>query len=314
MKLLAPFPVSVFIIILLSRVFPLTAQSIDPALDTLTTNFATPNLITFCVQDLKNSIIWYEDVLNCEVDKQQVNPEQKTKLALLSLGDFHIELVQKESSIDIDDTSFGEDVAYICGYKSFGFRVSDFDAYHQFISEKEIPYISEIRNNSFASGRFFVIHDVDQNELVFIEDLRNTSSVNESHSNNFNMEPYWASIVVEDLESEVVWFEENLGFYFYKKFDYENIETRLLLTDGFILELKHYRDKTISRGDVSKESNTIMGLSKLTFEVDNIDMVMSHMNKNNIDLELDLSESEYAWAKKHFLVHDSEDNLIEIVQ
>jgi len=316
MKLPAPFSVSVFIILFLSSLFPVAGQTIDQDADTLTTNFATPDLVTFCVGDLKKSISWYKEILNCEVEEKLVQSEEKTKLARLVTGDFHIELVQKENSIVIDDTELRDNEAYICGFKNFGFRVDNFDEYYEFVSSKKPPYLSDITDNAFTTSRFFVVQDRDKNELVFIEDLRQTDNSDQTASSTFNIVPYWASIVVEDLESEVDWFEENLGFYFYKKLDYEDIESRLLLTNGFMLELKHYRDKTISRNSISMEikNSPILGINKITFEVDNLSMVKKHMSKNKVNMQEEISESNYAWASKHFVVFDSEENLIEIVE
>jgi len=61
-------------------------------------------------------------------------------------------------------------------------------------------------------------------------------------------------------------------------------------------------------------SSPILGMNKITFEVDNLNMVMQHMNKNQVNMQEQISESDYAWATKHFVVTDSEDNLIEIVE
>jgi len=265
---------------------------------------------------LSASIAWYKDVLGCEFEEKIVHPDQKTKSALLSLDDFHIELIQKQNSVGLDDMGLEDKEERICGFKNFGFKVDGFEDFFDYLKQKDVNFLSEITEGRFTSSRYFVVEDNDQNDLVFIENWTSDTLDQNSSGSSFSFTPRWTSIVVDDLESEVTWYEENLGFSFYRRLDYDGVQTRLLYSNNFILELKHFEVNTLSRDEVINETDTtsIQGFGKLTFKVEDIGLVREHMKDHDVELVETANENNPSWNTKSFLVHDVEDNLIQIVQ
>ena len=80
-----------------------------------------PSQVSILVESLDKSISWYKEMLGCEVDNRYTFIKQKTKIAVLKLNDFYIELIQNQNTPPSGDDIHRQINAELCGFRKMGF-------------------------------------------------------------------------------------------------------------------------------------------------------------------------------------------------
>jgi lactoylglutathione lyase len=114
---------------------------------------------TIQVKDMKDSLSFYQDVLELPIQRR-FNVDEDTEIAFLGNGETKIELVDVKNKVDI---SFGNDI-------SLGFEVDSVDIMIKKLKEKSIEIETDIIQPN-PNIKFFYIKDPNGLKIQFVENV-----------------------------------------------------------------------------------------------------------------------------------------------
>ena len=120
------------------------------------------------VGDLEASIAWYRDMLGFTVDRIVQIPEDTGRVALMSLGDFRLELFCiPESNPLPDERRYPWTDIRTQGIKHVAYAVSDIEALMDSLREKGVDVVWDIRVHDGDTCAF--VRDNTGNLVEFVE-------------------------------------------------------------------------------------------------------------------------------------------------
>ena len=133
-------------------------------------------------------------------------------------------------------------------------------------------------------------------------------------------EPKLVALCVEDIETSVAWYTENLGFEIEKEveeYPAYGLKLAFLAADGFHLEILE-KNNSVKQSEVLKnEDHYIGGIFKIGFKSNDLDSTF-HQLKSKADVDFvtdiyDLPEyqSTLPWPDRFFLIKDPDGNFIQ---
>jgi catechol 2,3-dioxygenase-like lactoylglutathione lyase family enzyme len=127
-----------------------------------------PRLVALQVENLDASIRWYTTHLEFLPKDRKDFPDHGLKLAILSLGDFDLELVENAKTLKRSQVLAGKDND-ITGFAKVTFVVPDVRKLFQQLEAKGAQFAIRLRDsNSSAAEQFFVVLDNEKNWLQFV--------------------------------------------------------------------------------------------------------------------------------------------------
>lgn len=156
--------------------------------------------------------------------------------------------------------------------------------------------------------------------LSFVPVFLNIDYSNQKQTEADSFKIQLAAIVVNDLDSSFMWYQNKLGFEVEKPIenypDY-NLRLAFLKKNGFHLELVE-KAGSIPLQEAQPENTNLGGVLKLGFLVDDLDGLYNKLSKDD-EVELlttigDLPEMDLSlkWPKRYFLITDPDGNLVQI--
>jgi catechol 2,3-dioxygenase-like lactoylglutathione lyase family enzyme/predicted enzyme related to lactoylglutathione lyase len=267
-----------------------------------------PSLITLQVSSLDRSISWYKEMLGFEMDNRYTYIKQKTKIAVLKLKDFYIELIQNTASTSQTPTMYA---VPDYGYYKMGFLVTGFDDFYQELKQKHPDQVNGVISSEVNGYTYFDLYDPDSTLIQIIASAKSMDSL--------VIRPYIIGIKVSDMESEINWYEQNLDLTFTRKWEVADrgIYVRQLYADGFIIELQketsgQYPLKESGQAGINKEM--IRGICKMTLQTDNIQSLCESLKTHHSQILQDITPKSAAWYTSFLVTEDTEKNTIQIIQ
>lgn len=268
-----------------------------------------PFQMTIMVSDLGRSIAWYKEMLGFGLSEKYNVAQQKSKNAILQLDGFFIELVQKENTCSRDLVNLPPD-AEICGFFKAGFRVNDFENFHRQIKQLHPEQVTDIITSQISGSVYFYMVDPDQT-MIQIFPSPNAKDPNP-------IKPYLVGIIVDNMESEINWYEQNLGYAFTQKWDVtaENQYVRLLVSGSFVVELRKEKINQVHTAGLQlpEGKTTLLGIQAMAFRVDNIQTYSETLKENKTPLLREITRIPAGRYTAFLEIEDAEKNPIRIIQ
>lgn len=134
--------------------------------------YIKPHTIGIIVKDIQESTTWYETVLELKLYKEMAFPEYDSlRINFLKGNYFQLELMEKKTSFTInkyvDDYSINNKP--LIGFSKIGFSVPNIDIMYERIKKMNVTEILGITDDKEFNIRYFIIKDLDDNMLQFIE-------------------------------------------------------------------------------------------------------------------------------------------------
>ncbi|MBP6978644.1 MAG: VOC family protein [Lentimicrobiaceae bacterium] len=274
-----------------------------------TTASVRPFQVSITVSDLGKSIAWYKEMLGFELIEKFNVTQQKTKTAILELNDFYLELVQKENTCSRNLIKIPDD-AEICGFFKAGFRVTDFEDYHQQVKQLHPEQVTDIITSEINGSVYFYMADPDQITIQIFPSPNTKDPM--------RIKPYLIGIIVDNIEPEIEWYEQNLGYAFTQKWDVtaDNQYVRLLVSGPFVVELRQEKINHLHPEGLHlpEGKTTLLGIHKMTFRVDNILTYSETLRENNTPLLQEITKRPAGRYTAFLEIEDPEKNPIQIIQ
>lgn len=268
-----------------------------------------PLQVNIQVSNLNKSIAWYRDMLGFELVEKFSKTQPKAQSALLHLDGFYIELDKQENSCATSSLTLPE-ATEICGFCKVGFHVTGFEKYHQQVKQLHPDQVTDIITSEFSGSVYFCMYDPDQ---TLIQIFPASGS-----SDPITITPYLIGVTVKDMDAELSWYEENLGFAFIQKWDVpaSNLYVRLLISGGFVVELRKEKPNFISRTDLEMPAGKteLLGIHHITFRIDDLQAHSDLLKSNHVTPVQEITPSTVSRFDSFMLVCDAEKNLLQIVQ
>lgn len=268
-----------------------------------------PSQVSIQVESLDKSVAWYKEMLGFEVDNRYTFVKQKTRIAVLKLKDFYVELIQNQSTASGDQISLPRS-RVCCGFYKMGLLVTNFNAFYQELKQEHPDQVNGIIDSEVSGYTYFDLYDPDSTLIQIIA----SSKPKESRE----IRPYLIGITVSDMESEITWYEQNLDFTFTRKWEVSDkgIYVRQLYSDGFIIELQKESTNPGPAAETKpswgKEDAT--GINKMTFRTDNLQALSESLKANHTQLLQEITQKSAAWYTSFLVTEDAEKNTIQIIQ
>lgn len=270
-----------------------------------------PTLIAMYVNNIENSIEWYTEKLGFEIEKEIAEyPDYKMKIAFLKLGNFHLEMIEKEGAVEVSKV-IKEPETYLTGFLKLGFKVKNIESlYNKLSSFKDVQIEVDVQELPTYDieldwpSKYFLIKDPDGNLVQFF---------NKGASNTIS--PWLNMIVVNDLDKISEWYTNNLGFT--NHLTLGSKETRrvsILEKNGYVLEVFEPKDRVLP--SELTENTEVLGIKKIAFGVTQIDSISNKLSaEEGVEIVIPLSDvSDTNWAKRHMITKDSEGNWIQLYE
>jgi catechol 2,3-dioxygenase-like lactoylglutathione lyase family enzyme len=268
-----------------------------------------PMLVSISVSDLERSSKWYSQTLGFELAGKPSLAEPKTQAKLLKLNDFCIELQRKENACPRNLIAVPED-SELCGYFKIGFRVTDFENYHQELKLKNPGYLTDIITSPYSGSIYFYMKDPDSN-LIQIFPNPNPDAPQ-------RVKPYLVGITVDNMEKQIEWYEQNLGFSFLQKWDVtdSHLYVRLLLSESLIIELRKEQLNPVHRSALKmpQGKSELQGICRMAFKVENLSVIAEQLKTNQVRFVKELTFHETAGSTKYIVIADPENNMIQLME
>ncbi len=268
-----------------------------------------PFQISLLVSNLSESTSWYKNMLGFELVERYNVAQQKTKTAILKLNDFYVELIQKENTCSRNLINLPENTE-ICGFFKTGFRVTDFEYYHQHAKQLHPEQVTDIITSPISGSVYFYMYDPDHTLVQIFPSPNPKDPV--------RIKPYLVGIMVDDLESEINWYEQNLGYAFIQKWDVtaENLYVRLLLSGSFVIELRKEKINHLHPVELRlpEGKTTLLGMHRMIFKVDNIQSFSETLKENKTPLLQEITTIPATRYTSFLEIEDVEKNPIQIIQ
>ena len=128
-----------------------------------------PSLIAIQVEDLSNSIKWYEDYLEFKLLDKKEFKDHGLSLAILQLGDFKLELVDNEKALNKNALLKQNGAIDMTGFAKATFNIDHVDAMYETLKKKGASFATTLRDSNInPTEQFFIVLDCDNNWLQFI--------------------------------------------------------------------------------------------------------------------------------------------------
>lgn len=268
-----------------------------------------PLQVNIQVSNLNKSITWYHEMLGFELVEKFTKTQPKAQSALLHLNGFYIELDKQENTCSPSSMALPE-TTEICGFCKVGFHVTGFEKYHQQVKQLHPDQVTEIITSEFSGSVYFYMYDPDH---TLIQIFPASGS-----SDPIRITPYLIGITVQDMDTELSWYEENLGFAFIQKWDVpaSNLYVRLMISEGFIVELRQEKPKSVFLADLSMPAgkSELLGIHHVVFKTGDIQGFADHLKSNQVVPFQDITPYSQNRYDSFMLLGDAENNLIRIVQ
>lgn len=134
-----------------------------------------PSLVALNVPDLEATIAWYCETLGFAVLDRREFPDYGMRIALLKLGGFRLEIVEKQQSISQktiqDKVPEIKDWDTVHGIKKLGFRVDDLDALVTRLKARQVEFLTGIMGDAADPilGKSVIVLDNSGNWIQFTE-------------------------------------------------------------------------------------------------------------------------------------------------
>lgn len=128
-----------------------------------------PSLVGLQVDHLDASVRWYVSNLGFQQKDRKEFPEHQLKLAILTLQDFELELVENAKTVRRTDALSGKDSDQITGFAKVTFTVNGVATLFRRLKSQGARFAIELRNsNTDPDQQHFVVLDPDGNWLQFV--------------------------------------------------------------------------------------------------------------------------------------------------
>ena len=275
-----------------------------------TSHMVRPSQISIQVGNLDQSTSWYKEMLGFDVVDRYNFVKQKSKIAVMKLKDFYIELIQDQNPPASGQSLHKNDPGQ-CGFYKMGFLVTGFDEFYQALKQEHPDQVNSIINSEVSGYTYVELFDPDGTLIQIIA----SSKPQETRE----LRPYLIGVRVTDMESEINWYEQNLDFTFTRKWEItdKGIYVRQLYAEGFIIELQ----KQTSTRDLASEAEHAgtmkeenRGISKITFKTDNIQSLSESLKTHHSQLLQEITPKSSSWYTSFLVTEDAEKNMIQIIQ
>ncbi|WP_250434355.1 VOC family protein [Hanstruepera flava] len=131
-----------------------------------------PHTIGIVVSDIEKSTDWYENLLELKLYKEMAFPEYDSlKINFLKGEYFQLELMEKKTSFIIDEyvADYNLNNKPLIGFSKIAFSVPDIASIYKKIKEMNVTEVLGITEDKEFNLRYFIIKDLDENVIQFIE-------------------------------------------------------------------------------------------------------------------------------------------------
>jgi hypothetical protein len=127
-----------------------------------------PSLVALQVENLDASVRWYTNYLHYELKVRREPPGHQLKLAILSLGDFDLELVENSKTLKKAELLSGG-ATDITGFAKVTFTIENVAALYRRLNDQGAAFAITLRDsNTKPDEQFFVVLDNENNWLQFV--------------------------------------------------------------------------------------------------------------------------------------------------
>ncbi len=129
-----------------------------------------PYFAAIVVQDIDQSISWYQRNLGFEVVNKVEREDLGFKQSNLSREGFALELIEDDYSVAVAEIKEGKHRrTKPQGYFKLGFLVSDLDVWIAFLTEKGVAFHGDAVTDPVSGKRMVIILDPDGNRIQLFE-------------------------------------------------------------------------------------------------------------------------------------------------
>ncbi len=275
-----------------------------------------PVLFAINVINIDSISKWYIDNLGFEQLKRNDYPDYNMTIAFLKNENVILELVQAGNTIHKDSVEKPEG-AKLAGIMKMGFITNSYEYLYKKLKDNKVFFGVDTMYDEGTDTHFFVVYDNEQNPIQIFSENNNydESKENANNGNLIDIKPLIMGVFTDSIALTQSWYENNLGFkkFWSKDIPEHKVKVRLLQLDGFHIELLQLNN-VIKRSSVVADSLFISGISKITFLTNAFDSLYTQMVNNKTNLYIDSTNSSSDWAKRHFIVLDDNNNLIQIIE
>ena len=204
---------------------------------------ATLAQVTLNVRDAEQVADWYRRHLGFYTDSLATDEEAIGLYA----GDFQLLLREPANYLPKDSVPKGPFVQFFEGYFKFGFLVQGFDKLVAGLRVDSVEFRGDVVHDPKLRRRTLIIIDPEGNpvQLFDIREHRYDAEV--------RLQPYFLSIITNDLENSLDWYGQYLGMKALHNLDMpeRNVFVRLLRGPNLLLELIAVPDKTLRRKNIA---------------------------------------------------------------
>jgi catechol 2,3-dioxygenase-like lactoylglutathione lyase family enzyme len=147
---------------------PGTAQTTAPA-----PRVARPFLVSLGVPDLESAAAWYHGKVGFTLRSTRAFPDRGTRVALLELDGFWLELFQKKQPISHQYIQQRlpeiRDWDEVLGLGKVAFAVADVDALAAKLKAENVRFVTGIQDDDPVFGRSFIVLDNNGNWVQFCQ-------------------------------------------------------------------------------------------------------------------------------------------------
>jgi catechol 2,3-dioxygenase-like lactoylglutathione lyase family enzyme len=129
-----------------------------------------PTFFALIVQDMDQSLSWYQQHLGYQVDDVKVLETRGLKIANLSNGASRLELIEFQEVVS--SAQLAEQLpagARVAGVFKIGFDISDFDNTITTLKEAEVQFRGDVVEDPVSGKRMIIILDSDGNRIQLFE-------------------------------------------------------------------------------------------------------------------------------------------------
>lgn len=275
-----------------------------------------PFLIALNVIDIDSTTKWYIENLGFKQLKKDHYPDYKMTIAFLKSENIMLELVQADNTIHKDSIEKPEN-SRIAGIMKLGLITSNYEYLYKRLNNSGVYFSVDTTYDKNMDTNYFVVYDNEQNPIQIFSDSNSYDKTLETadQNNRIDIRPHLMAVFTDSIASTKSWYENNMGFtmFWSKDIPEHKVKVRLLEHDGFNLELLQLNN-VIRKTTLLPDSINISGFSKVTFLSNAFDSLYTNMTNNQVNFYMDSTKSNSDWAKKHFVVFDDTNNLIQIIE
>lgn len=132
-----------------------------------------PHTIGIVVSDLKKATAWYENIFELKLYKELSFPKYDSlKINFLKGNHFQLELMEKRTSFSINKyvTEYSVNDKPLIGFSKVAFSITEINSFYKRLKEKNVDFILGITEDKEFNSKYFIIKDLDNNILQFIQE------------------------------------------------------------------------------------------------------------------------------------------------